>query len=51
MSLQELLQRRNIRIERKLKEAEAQKKGEEKRKRDAEFEEIRARILGGRPIT
>jgi hypothetical protein len=44
MSLKELIKRRDIRIQRKLKEAEEEKRNREKEAREREMREIRDRI-------
>jgi hypothetical protein len=44
MSLKELIKRRDIRVKRKLKEAEEEKRQREKEARDREMNEIRNRI-------
>lgn len=44
MSLKELIKRRDIRIERKLKEAEQEKRQREKEAREREMNEIRNKI-------
>jgi hypothetical protein len=44
MSLKELIKRRDIRIERKLKEAEQEKRQREKEARERKMNEIRNRI-------
>ena len=44
MSLKELIKRRDIRVQRKLKEAEEEKRQREKEARDREMNEIRNRI-------